>query len=108
MSDGMTAAADELIERSLRTDEDEVPITQDPLGYEQILDALHQQIGGDHYRKYGSMQPVQILKRYLSDAEFRGWVKGTAVVYLLREADKGGDQDILKALHTLQLWEELA
>jgi hypothetical protein len=29
------------------------------------------------------------------------------IAYLARERDKGGDDDIAKAQHTLQLWHEL-
>lgn len=64
--------------------------------------AKDRQVGGDHYHKHGNMQPWMILKQYLTPEEFRGYMKGTAIVYLLREGDKGGDQDIAKAEHTLE------
>lgn len=69
--------------------------------------ATSTQVGGDHYAKHGDMQPIHILREYLTPEEFRGWTKGSAIVYLLREADKGGDQDIAKARHHLELWESL-
>lgn len=69
--------------------------------------ATSDQIGGDHYAKHGDMQPIHILRRYLTPEEFRGYTKGAAIAYLLREHDKGGDQDIAKARHHIQLWEEL-
>lgn len=71
------------------------------------MSADKKQIGGDHYMQYGKMQPVHVLKRYLTEEEFRGWTKGNAIVYLLRERDKGGDQDILKAGHHIELWNDL-
>jgi len=66
------------------------------------MNSLEQQVGGDHYRKHGALQPWCILREYLSPEELRGYHKGTAIVYLLRERDKGGDEDIRKAAHVLQ------
>ena len=66
------------------------------------MNSLEQQVGGDHYRKHGALQPWCILREYLPPEALRGYHKGTAIVYLLRERDKGGDEDIRKALHTLQ------
>jgi hypothetical protein len=68
-------------------------------------DPLDIQVGGDHYKKHGEYQPWQVLAEWMTPAELRGFAKGTAIVYLAREADKGGDLDIAKAIHTLQLWE---
>lgn len=64
------------------------------------------QVGGDHYRKLGDMQPWNVLRAWLTPEEFRGFLKGSAIVYLARERDKGGDEDIRKALHTLQKMNE--
>ena len=69
--------------------------------------ATSDQIGGDHYAKHGGMQPIHILRQYLTPDEFRGYTKGVAIAYLLRERDKNGDEDIAKARHHIQLWEEL-
>jgi len=66
------------------------------------MNSLEQQVGGDHYKKHGALQPWCILREYLTAEELRGYHKGTAINYLLRERDKGGDEDIRKALHTLQ------
>lgn len=66
------------------------------------------QVGGEHYRKLGSMQPWNVLQAWLTPEEFRGFMKGTAIVYLARERDKGGDEDIRKALHYLQKMIEVA
>lgn len=57
------------------------------------------QVGGDHYRKHGIYQPWDVLQHWLTPEEYRGWQKGVAIVYLARERDKGGDQDIEKAGH---------
>lgn len=60
------------------------------------------QIGGDHYKKHGIYQPWDVLTAWLTPEEYRGWQKGTAIVYLARERDKNGDQDIAKAGHHIQ------
>lgn len=60
------------------------------------------QVGGDHYKKLGSMQPWNVLQAWLTPEEFRGWAKGNAIVYLARERDKGKDIDIQKANHHLE------
>lgn len=68
---------------------------------------LNTQHGGDHYKKLGDYQPWLVLKNWLTPKEFRGYMKGTAIAYLAREKDKGGDLDIEKAIHTLQALLEL-
>jgi hypothetical protein len=71
------------------------------------MSANDRQIGGDHYKKL-AVQPWDALKAWLTPDEFRGFMKGTAIVYLARERDKGGALDIGKAQHTLEkLIEEL-
>lgn len=68
----------------------------------EAMSALDVQEGGDHYKKLGAYQPWEVLRRWLTPEEFRGYMKGTAIVYLAREQDKGGMLDIRKAGHTLQ------
>jgi hypothetical protein len=75
-----------------------------PVAPESHLDTQH---GGDHYKKLGDYQPWQVLKAWLTPEEFRGYMKGTAIAYLAREAEKGGDLDIKKATHTLQAFIEM-
>ena len=82
--------------------------------YDSILDVLpapeshlDTQHGGDHYKKLGDYQPWQVLKVWLTPEEFRGYMKGTAIAYLAREKDKGGDLDVKKATHTLQAFIEM-
>ena len=58
------------------------------------------QVGGTHYESM-KIQPWDALKVWLTPEEYRGYMKGTAIVYLAREGWKGGDQDIAKALHHL-------
>ena len=68
----------------------------------EAMSALDVQEGGDHYKKLGAYQPWEVLRRWLTPEEFRGYMKGTAIAYLAREQDKGGMLDIKKAGHTLQ------
>ena len=69
---------------------------------------LNKQEGGDHYKKMGNYQPWKVLAKWLSSEELKGFAKGTAISYLAREQDKGGDLDIKKAIHTLQLYLKLS
>lgn len=74
---------------------------------EQPKTTLETQVGGDHYKKLGQYQPWQVCAACMTPAELRGYMKGTVIAYLMREQDKGGDLDIKKAAHTIQLWEEV-
>ena len=66
------------------------------------MSASDKQVGGDHYHRLGEFQPWDVLRHWLTPEEYRGWMKGNAIVYLARERQKGGDQDIEKAAHHLQ------
>lgn len=66
------------------------------------MSANDTQVGGDHYKSLGQFQPWDVLRHWLTPEEYRGWMKGNAIVYLAREQQKGGDQDIGKAAHHLQ------
>lgn len=48
------------------------------------------------------------MHKWLTPEEFKGYSKGVAIAYLSREQDKGGDLDIKKAIHTLQLYLKLS
>ena len=69
--------------------------------------ALDEQVGGDHYSKLGSYQPWAVLAKWMTTYELKGFMKGTVIAYLAREQDKGGRQDIEKAMHTIKLYLEL-
>jgi len=68
---------------------------------------LDQQIDGDHYTKMGQYQPWEVAANWLTPEELKGAMKLTVIAYLAREADKGGDKDIEKAAHTMQIYLEL-
>lgn len=67
-------------------------------------DAFSQQVGGDHYKRMGDAQPWRVLPHWLTSEELRGYAKGEAIVYLARERQKGGREDIRKARHVLDLY----
>lgn len=77
------------------------------LAPEDVCSAKDVQIGGDHYKKLGRHQPWEVLGTWLTPEELRGYMKGTVIAYLAREQDKGGDLDIEKSAHTMQLWQEV-
>lgn len=67
-----------------------------------LTKASDEQISGDHYKKMGDYQPWDVMQHWLTPEEYRGYQKGTAIAYLAREKDKGGDADIAKAAHHLR------
>lgn len=54
------------------------------------------QVGGDHYKKNGIQPWDYILANNL------GYLEGSAIKYISRWKDKGGIQDLEKAIHFLQ------
>lgn len=69
--------------------------------------AFDSQVGGDHYKKLGVYQPWEVLAKWMTAEELKGFMKGTVIAYLAREQDKNGLEDIKKAGHTIQLYLEL-
>lgn len=59
--------------------------------------ASRTQIKGDHYKKY-PIQPYEYNQRNRLP-----YCEGNVVKYVTRHRDKGGRDDILKAIHYLQL-----
>jgi hypothetical protein len=66
-----------------------------------IENTLNTQVGGSHYKDMG-VQPWQAMEAWLTPEEYRGYHKGVAIAYLARERQKGGIEDIKKAVHHLQ------
>lgn len=68
------------------------------------MSALDRQEGGAHYRAGIGIQPVQFI-----EANCMGFLEGCVVKRLLRHDRTGGKgrQDILKAIHELELLLEL-
>ena len=63
--------------------------------------ASDRQIGGDHYKNM-PIEPGEFIYR-----NQLGWHEGNAVKYICRHRIKGGEQDIDKAIHYLELLKEL-
>ena len=64
------------------------------------LSSLLKQVGGNHYKKM-TIQPAEFInKNKLLFAE------GNAIKYICRHSEKGGIQDIDKAIHYLEMVKE--
>ena len=61
------------------------------------MKAKDTQVGGDHYKDM-AIQPAEYIMR-----NNLGWAEGCAIAYISRWRQKGGVQDLQKAIHTLQL-----
>ena len=65
------------------------------------MDALTKQVGGAHYKKY-KIQPVEFC--YVNKIPY---LEATAIKYLCRWEDKGGIEDLDKAIHFIELLKAL-
>lgn len=63
--------------------------------------ALDVQVGGSHYKKY-KIQPVEYAM-----ANSLNYCQANAVKYVTRYKDKGGIEDLKKAIHNIQILIEL-
>jgi len=59
--------------------------------------AFFKQVGGSHYKKY-KIQP----SRFINENKIL-FAEGNAIKYICRHQDKGGKQDLLKAIHYIQM-----
>jgi hypothetical protein len=59
--------------------------------------ANDKQVDGNHYKKYGNLQPWDVVLQWNL-----GYLEGTALKYIARWQDKGGIADIKKAIHFLE------
>ena len=55
------------------------------------------QVGGSHYTDMAIQPKDYILKNRL------GWAEGCAIAYISRWREKGGIEDLKKAIHTIEL-----
>lgn len=55
------------------------------------------QVGGQHYKKF-KIQP----SRFINENKLL-FAEGNAIKYLCRHKDKGGKQDLLKAIHYIEM-----
>lgn len=65
--------------------------------------ANDKQVAGDHYKKYGNLQPWDVVIEWKM-----GYLDGTALKYLARWKDKGGIDDLKKAIHFIEKQIEVA
>lgn len=65
------------------------------------MKATERQIGGNHYSRM-AIQPAEFIHR-----NRLGWLEGVAIEYIVRHPFKRGREDVLKAIHTLELLLEL-
>ena len=61
------------------------------------MNANEKQYGGDHYKKYGDLQPWDVVIAWKL-----GYLDGTALKYIARWKDKNGLEDLRKAIHFLE------
>ena len=59
--------------------------------------AFFRQVGGQHYKKY-KIQP----SRFINENKIL-FAEGNAIKYICRHQDKGKKQDLLKAIHYIQM-----
>ena len=64
------------------------------------MTAINKQVGGDHYKKF-VIQPAEFC--YKNNIPY---LEATAIKYLCRWRDKGGLQDLDKAIHFIELLKE--
>ena len=62
---------------------------------------LERQVGGEHYKQF-KIQPIEFC--HINKI---GYLEATAIKYLCRWRDKGGLEDLDKAIHYIQVLKEL-
>ena len=77
-------------------------LLSDPNYYRPTQGANAVQVGGDHYKKHGDLQPWDVIHQLKL-----GFFEGTIFKYLVRWRDKGGVEDLRKARHFLDKLIEL-
>jgi hypothetical protein len=60
------------------------------------MSADEKQVGGDHY-KAKSIQPWEVIER-----NNMGFFDGNALKYIMRYKEKGGVEDLKKAIHYIE------
>lgn len=60
---------------------------------EKAVDMVNQPV---HYNS-GQYEVLDVIKDWLTEEEFRGYIKGNLIKYIARERWKNGDEDMFKA-----------
>lgn len=58
------------------------------------------QVAGEHYTSK-SVQPWQAMESWMSEEQFKGFLRGNVIKYVARYDEKGGKTDLQKAKHYL-------
>lgn len=58
------------------------------------------QVAGAHYTSK-SVQPWQAMESWMSEEQFKGFLRGNVIKYVARYDEKGGKTDLQKAKHYL-------
>jgi len=66
----------------------------------QAIRAIDKQEGGNHYKKF-KIQPIEFIQ-----ANKLSYAQGNVIKYICRYSDKGGKEDLLKAIHYIELMVE--
>ena len=64
------------------------------------MSANELQVGGAHYTSK-FIQPWEAMEAWMTEDQFKGFLKGNVIKYLARCDDKGGKIDLEKARHYL-------
>ena len=67
----------------------------------EVKNPLKEQVGGDHYSKLAIQPAVYSERNKLS------YLQGTIIKYVTRYKDKGGIEDLSKAMHSIKILIEL-
>ena len=67
----------------------------------EVKNPLKEQVGGDHYSKLAIQPAVYAEQNKLS------YLQGTIIKYVTRYKDKGGVEDLAKAMHSIKILIEL-
>jgi len=65
------------------------------------MSANQKQVGGDHYTRQ-DIQPWEYMEAILTKDQFEGFLIGNVIKYVSRYQEKGGKEDLLKAIHYLE------
>ena len=67
----------------------------------EVKSPFKEQVGGDHYSKLAIQPAVYSEQNNLS------YLQGNIIKYVTRYKDKGGKEDLLKAIHSIKLLIEM-
>lgn len=59
-------------------------------------------------RKASEIQAIDVIQAVLTEEEFRGYLKGNQIKYLLRHNSKNGEEDLNKAFVYMRMYNEVS